>query len=80
MSLLLPTNGEVEDKNGSTLLKSWNLNELNFYNDVGNRFCSNFIGDWTPKFYGTVTMRDRTLDRNLLEEKSREPKEVSKIP
>lgn len=70
MSLLFPSNNEESDKNGATLLKAWSLNEFNFYS------FTNFIGVWTPEFYGTVVMRTEKSDRIMVEGKTKEPKEV----
>lgn len=43
-----------EDETGSILIKQTSAREINFYQQLAPSMDADFIGSWTPKFYGVL--------------------------
>lgn len=48
-----------EDESGSILIKQTSAREIAFYQHLAPALHPDFVGDWTPKFYGTLQQQQQ---------------------
>lgn len=67
----------------STVMKPASETELNFYQQLGPELDDlapgNFIGEWTPAYYGTLTLQGRMGQDGQVDKEANTKDEVPKV-